>query len=48
MLKIVRTYRNSQEVIDIAGNFIQRNKEQTSSLLLLFDLNEKIDIYWNV
>lgn len=24
MLKIVRTYRNSQEVIDIAGNFIQK------------------------
>ncbi len=28
LLKIVRTYRNSQEVIDIAGNFIQKNKAQ--------------------
>lgn len=34
MLKIVRTYRNSQEVIDIAGNFIQRNKEQISKKLI--------------
>lgn len=28
LLKIVRTYRNSQEVIDIAGNFIQKNETQ--------------------
>lgn len=28
LLKIVKTYRNSQEVIDIAGNFIQRNTAQ--------------------
>lgn len=28
LLKIVHTYRNSQEVIDIAGNFIQKNGEQ--------------------
>lgn len=28
LLKIVRTYRNSQEVIDIAGNFIQKNDAQ--------------------
>lgn len=28
LLKIVRTYRNSQEVIDIAGNFIQKNEAQ--------------------
>lgn len=34
MLKIVRTYRNSQEVIDIAGNFIQKNKEQIPKKLL--------------
>ena len=27
-LKITRTYRNSQEVIDIAGNFIQKNTAQ--------------------
>ena len=34
MLKIVRTYRNSQEVIDIAGNFIQKNSEQISKQLI--------------
>ncbi len=28
LLKIENTYRNSQEVIDIAGNFIQKNSEQ--------------------
>ena len=30
LLKIVKTYRNSQEVIDIAGNFIQKNEAQIS------------------
>ncbi|MBR1673664.1 MAG: UvrD-helicase domain-containing protein [Eubacterium sp.] len=34
MLKIVRTYRNSQDVIDIAGNFIQKNKEQIPKKLI--------------
>ncbi|MBR0352461.1 MAG: UvrD-helicase domain-containing protein [Oscillospiraceae bacterium] len=34
LLKIVRTYRNSQEVIDIAGNFIQKNKEQIQKDLI--------------
>ncbi len=34
MLKIVKTYRNSQEVIDIAGNFIQKNKEQIPKQLV--------------
>lgn len=34
MLKIIRTYRNSQDVIDIAGNFIQRNSEQISKRLI--------------
>ncbi|MCD8022386.1 MAG: UvrD-helicase domain-containing protein, partial [Lachnospiraceae bacterium] len=33
LLKIVNTYRNSQEVIDIAGNFIQKNTEQISKTL---------------
>jgi len=33
LLKIVNTYRNSQEVIDIAGNFIQENKTQISKEL---------------
>ena len=28
LLKIVRTYRNAQDVIDIAGNFIQKNPTQ--------------------
>ena len=27
-LKITRTYRNSQEIIDVAGNFIQKNEAQ--------------------
>ena len=34
LLKIVRTYRNSQEVIDIAGNFIQKNKGQIEKDLI--------------
>lgn len=34
MLKIVNTYRNSQEVIDIAGNFIQRNTQQIPKKLV--------------
>ena len=34
LLKIVRTYRNSQEVIDIAGNFIQKNPEQIEKALI--------------
>lgn len=33
LLKIVRTYRNSQEVIDIAGNFIQKNESQITKEL---------------
>lgn len=34
MLKIVNTYRNSQEVIDIAGNFIQKNTAQIRKRLI--------------
>lgn len=34
LLKIVRTYRNSQEVIDIAGSFIQKNEEQIQKDLI--------------
>ncbi len=34
MLKIVKTYRNSQDVIDIAGGFIQRNSEQIKKRLI--------------
>lgn len=33
LLKITKTYRNSQEVIDIAGNFIQKNTEQIRKTL---------------
>ncbi len=33
LLKIVKTYRNSQEVIDIAGNFIQKNEAQITKEL---------------
>lgn len=33
LLKIVKTYRNSQEVIDIAGNFIQKNVQQITKRL---------------
>lgn len=34
LMKIVRTYRNSQEVIDIAGNFIQKNTSQIRKSLI--------------
>lgn len=34
LLKIVKTYRNSQDVIDIAGNFIQKNAVQISKRLI--------------
>ena len=33
LLKITNTYRNSQEVIDIAGNFIQKNTTQIKKSL---------------
>ena len=33
LLRITKTYRNSQEVIDIAGNFIQKNKAQIKKTL---------------
>ena len=34
LLKIVRTYRNAQDVIDIAGNFIQKNPVQIEKQLI--------------
>lgn len=34
LLKIIRTYRNSQEVIDIAGRFIQKNPDQIEKDLI--------------
>ena len=33
-LKITKTYRNAQEVIDIAGNFIQKNESQIKKSLI--------------
>lgn len=33
-LKITKTYRNAQEVIDIAGNFIQKNDSQIKKSLI--------------
>lgn len=44
--KIVRTYRNSQEVIDIAGGFIQKNKEQIEKdLISKKHINDPVIIY---
>lgn len=34
LMKITRTYRNSQEIIDIAGNFIQKNSTQIKKSLI--------------
>ena len=46
MLKIVKTYRNSQEVIDIAGNFIQKNREQiTKRLISPKNIKDPVIIY---
>jgi len=33
-LKILRTYRNAQQLIDIAGGFIQKNKQQIQKRLI--------------
>lgn len=46
LMKIVRTYRNSQEVIDIAGNFIQKNTSQIrKSLISSKHMEEPVIIY---
>lgn len=46
LLKIVKTYRNSQEVIDIAGNFIQKNDAQISKELKSpKNINDPVIIY---
>ncbi|HIX28139.1 MAG TPA: UvrD-helicase domain-containing protein [Candidatus Blautia stercoravium] len=46
LMKIVRTYRNSQEVIDIAGNFIQKNTSQIrKSLISPKHVEEPVIIY---
>lgn len=45
-LKIVKTYRNAQEVIDIAGNFIQRNESQIKKELKSpKSINDPVIIY---
>ena len=46
LMKIVRTYRNSQEVIDIAGSFIQKNMSQIQkSLISPKHIEEPVIIY---
>lgn len=46
LMKITRTYRNSQEVIDIAGSFIQKNTAQIrKSLISPKHLEEPVIIY---
>ena len=45
LLKITNTYRNSQELINIAGNFVMKNKEQiTKQLISSKSLNQPITI----
>ena len=46
LMKIVKTYRNSQEIIDIAGGFIQKNVSQiTKSLVSPKHIDEPVIIY---
>lgn len=46
LMKIVSTYRNSQEVIDIAGHFIQKNAAQIQkSLISPKHIEEPVIIY---
>ena len=46
LMKIVKTYRNSQEIIDIAGGFIQKNSSQiTKSLVSPKHIDEPVIIY---
>ena len=46
LLKITKTYRNSQEVIDIAGSFIQKNTSQIKKTLKSpKTINEPVIIY---
>lgn len=40
-LKITKTYRNAQEIIDIAGNFIQKNDTQIKKKLIANDHIQK-------
>lgn len=46
LLKIRKTYRNAQQVIDIAGNFIQKNKTQIQkSLISPKNIEDPVIIY---
>ena len=46
LMKIEKTYRNSQEIIDIAGNFIQKNTSQIrKSLISPKHIEEPVIIY---
>ena len=46
LLKIVRTYRNAQDIIDIAGNFVQKNPSQiTKSLISPKTIQDPVIIY---
>lgn len=46
LMKIVNTYRNSQEIIDIAGGFIQKNTSQiTKSIVSPKHIDEPVIIY---
>lgn len=46
LLKIINTYRNAQEVIDIAGNFIQKNSSQIcKELISPKTINDPVIIY---
>lgn len=45
-LKIINTYRNAQEVIDIAGNFVQKNTSQIKKSLKSFKhIEDPVIIY---
>lgn len=44
-LKITRTYRNAQEVIDIAGNFIQKNESQIKKIAYIDQTHTKTCYY---
>ena len=46
ILKITKTYRNAQEVIDIAGSFVQKNNAQIKKELVSNKhIDKPINIY---
>lgn len=46
VMKLERTYRNSQELIDVAGAFIQKNPRQMKKRLVLARSIEKPITFW--